>query len=59
MQPGCFLENMAECVSSSASAQLELAPEAALGQPFVDTTTAAHLVLFVGSVPCVYSAATV
>ena len=50
---------MAECVSSSASAQLELAPEAALGQPFVDTTTAAHLVLFVGSVPCVYSAATV
>ena len=56
---GLFLENLAERVSSSASAQHELAALAALGLPLVDTIGAARLVLFVGSVLWVYGVAAV
>ena len=43
---GQFLENLTECVSSSASAQncLALASVAALGRPLVDTTASANTV---------------
>ena len=41
-----FLENLAECVSSSFSAQHELKALAALGRPLADTTSAASHVLF-------------
>ena len=56
---GRFLENLAECFSSSASAQHELAALAALGRQLVDTTGAARRVLFVGSVLRVYRVAAV
>ena len=49
---GCF--NLAEGVSSSASAQHQLTAVAALGQHLVDTTGAASRLLFVGSVQRVY-----
>ena len=58
---GLVLENLAGCVSSSASAQLQQVPQAvaALGQPLVDTTAAARRVLLVGSIQLEYCAAPV
>ena len=50
-----FLENLAECVSSSFSAQHELKALAALGRPLADTTGEASRVLYVGGVVGVLS----
>ena len=54
-----FLENLAKCVSSSASDQHQLAAVAALGQPLVETTGAASRVLFLGGVQWGYCVAAV
>ena len=54
---GRFPENLGESVSSSASAQHQLAAVAALGRPLVDITGAVHL--FVGCHRAVYNGCTV
>ena len=56
---GWFLENLAECASSSTFAQHQLAAVAALCLQLVDTTGAAHRLLLVGSVQRVYRVAAV